>query len=291
MWKKVWPYILYPLMIAMGLLFLLYPLVSNYRYEQKQDTVLAQYESISQDSTLLTARKNALEQARAYNAQLASGVVSLADPFRTATLPLADGSQRSVLDLDGTGVIASLKIASLDLLLPVYYGTDAESLKSGIGVLEGSSLPVGGAGSHTVLCGHSGLSTAKLFTNLNQLEVGDVFSLSVLGEHLYYQVDRIQTVLPDGVEALAIDPAQDYCTLLTCTPYGVNTHRLLIRGVRIDPPEATEADEVTTEDAPQMSTWVKEYLFSLGASLAVVVVFFVLSQLLAALWRRHRSLS
>ena len=264
-------------------------MISNYLYAQRQDGVIERYETLAQDTALDETRKKALEAARKYNRQLASGVVSLEDPFLTATTPEKDGTQSSILDITGTGVIATLEVPALNLELPVYYGTDSETLEHGIGVLEISSLPVGGEGTHTVLCGHSGLSSARLFADLEELEASDQFYIDVLGETLAYEVAQISTVLPEDLSQLAIDPQADYCTLLTCTPYGVNTHRLLVRGVRTElPTETDEAADTAEESAP--SVWLKEYLTSLAVSLLVVIIFFVLGQLIAAAWRRYRRL-
>lgn len=251
--------------------------------------MIQKYESLAQDTALSETWKRALETARKYNCQLASGVVSLEDPFLTATTPAADGTQSSILDITGTGVIATLEVPALNLELPVYYGTDSETLEHGIGALEISSLPVGGEGTHTVLCGHSGLSSAKLFSDLEEMNVGDRFYLEVLGETLVYEVDQISTVLPEDLSQLAIDPQADYCTLLTCTPYGVNTHRLLVRGVRTELPANTVEVSADAKEVVS-SVWLKEYLTSLAISVVVVLVFFVLGQLLAAAWRWHRRL-
>lgn len=287
--KRVIVPIGYVLAVLLGFALLSYPMISNYLYEQRQDGVIERYETLAQDTALDETRKKALEAARKYNRQLASGVVSLEDPFLTATTPEKDGTQSSILDITGTGVIATLEVPALNLELPVYYGTDSETLEHGIGVLEISSLPVGGEGTHTVLCGHSGLSSAKLFSDLEEMHVGDRFYLEVLGEMLAYEVDQISTVLPEDLSQLAIDPQEDYCTLLTCTPYGVNTHRLLVRGVRTElPTETDEAADTTEESAP--SVWLKEYLTSLAVSALVVIVFFLLGQLIAAAWRRYRRL-
>ena len=205
--------------------------------------------------------------------------MSLQDPFLTPTVVDEDGSRRSLLDVTGTGVIATLDIPTLSLTLPVYYGTEAETLEKGVGVLEISSLPVGGKGTHTVLCGHSGLSTAKLFSDLELLKEGDRFSINVMGDTLTYMVDQITTVLPEDLSQLEIDPEQDYCTLLTCTPFGINTHRLLVRGTRI---ETSEIQQETEMDAPEptvQSVWVREYVkaivIGVSAVLAVVVAVYV----------------
>ena len=141
---------------------------------------------------------------------------------------------RSLLNVTSDGIMAYIKIPKIDINLPIYHSVDSAVLQVAIGHLEGSSLPVGGEGVHTVLSGHRGLTSAKLFTHLDELEIGDAFSITVLGETLNYTIDNIDTVLPEEMDGLAIEEDKDYCTLVTCTPYGVNTHRLLVRGVRTD---------------------------------------------------------
>ena len=169
----------------LGLGLILYPVVSNSLYDARQDGVIRNYQTQIVSSQEVTIA-HALESARAYNRQLATGVLSLHDPFLSPTTADEDGDQRSLLDVTGTGVIATLDIPALALTLPVYYGTEAETLEHGIGVLEISSLPVGGENTHSVLCGHSGLSTAKLFSDLELLKLGDRFSIDVLGDVLTY---------------------------------------------------------------------------------------------------------
>lgn len=150
--------------------------------------------------------------------------------------PSEDESEwyRSLLNVTSDGIMAYIKIPKIDINLPIYHSVDSAVLQVAIGHLEGSSLPVGGEGVHTVLSGHRGLTSAKLFTHLDELEIGDAFSITVLGETLNYTIDNIDTVLPEEMDGLAIEEDKDYCTLVTCTPYGVNTHRLLVRGVRTD---------------------------------------------------------
>ena len=269
----------YVLAGLLGLGLILYPLLSNSLYDARQDGVLEEYQAQAETAQTEAERIALLETARQYNRQLETGILSLQDPFLTPTVVDEDGSQRSLLDVTGTGVIATLDIPTLSLTLPVYYGTEAETLEKGIGVLEISSLPVGGKGTHTVLCGHSGLSTAKLFSDLELLKEGDRFSINVMGDTLTYMVDQITTVLPEDLSQLEIDPDQDYCTLLTCTPFGINTHRLLVRGIRI---ETSEIQQETEMDAPEptvQSVWVREYVkaivIGVSAVLAVVVAVYV----------------
>ena len=172
------------------------------------------------------------KEAAAYNAQ--HKVNNPTDPFKAKnekyikTHPYDD-----LLNPNGDGVMGELEIPKIKVDLPIFHGTGPEALQRGCGHLMGTSLPVGGKGTHAVLSAHRGLPSAKLFTDLDQIQTGDQFYLHILDRILAYQVDQILTVQPDQSEALAIDPNQDYCTLVTCTPYGVNTHRLLVRGHRV----------------------------------------------------------
>ena len=151
-----------------------------------------------------------------------------------------------VLDVTGTGIMGYVNIPKIAVSLPIYHGTDPAVLEIAVGHIEGSSLPVGGKGTHCVISGHRGLPSAKLFTDIDRLKEGDTFQLQVLNRTLTYEVDQIRIVLPDQLEDLAIDPDKDYCTLVTCTPYGVNTHRLLVRGHRI---KEEQTDFVVSADA------------------------------------------
>ena len=152
-------------------------------------------------------------------------------------------------DVSGNGIMAYIEIPSLNITIPIYHGTDKEILQIGIGHIEGTSLPVGGYGTHCAVSGHRGLTSSKLFTDIDQMAEGDVFMIYVLGETLTYQVDQIRIVLPDDLNDLKIESDKDYCTLTTCTPYGINTHRLLIRGHRIP---NNDVDGLVVEDAKQI---------------------------------------
>ena len=279
----------YMLAGLLGLGLILYPLLSNSLYDARQDGVLEEYQAQAETAQTEAERIALLETARQYNRQLETGVLSLKDPFLTPTVVDEDGSQRSLLDVTGTGVIATLDIPALSLTLAVYYGTEAETLEKGVGVLEISSLPVGGKGTHTVLCGHSGLSTAKLFSDLELLKEGDRFSIDVLGDTLTYEVDQISTVLPEDLSQLEIDPEQDYCTLLTCTPFGINTHRLLVRGTRMETSEPLQETEEKTAESPVQSVWVKEYLKSLVIGLVVVLLVIVMICVISAVRKGRRA--
>ena len=254
-----------------GLGLILYPLVSNYLYDRRQDGVVLSYQTSVADVYSESRRRHALARAEAYNRQLLTKA--------------GDQSEaESLLDITGTGVIATVEIPSLNLTLPVYFGTDTETLERGVGLWEQSSLPVGGEGTHSVLCGHSGLSTTKLFSDLTLMETGGCFSINVLGEVLTYQVDQITTVLPEDLSQLAIVPGEDYCTLLTCVPYGINTHRLLVRGKRMENPSA---EPQTLEAEPVQSVWVREYIHSVFLGLVVVLCCVVVSLIIHAVRRRR----
>ena len=288
--NQTWLWLLAYLMAGcVGLLLLLYPLISNELYENRQDGVIQEYTTIVTDTKQDQALSDTLAAARSYNQQLATGILDADDPFLVPVLPTEDSTQKSILDVSGNGVIATLSIPKLALELPVYYGTDGETLEHGIGTLEVSSLPVGGVGTHSVLCGHSGLSSAKLFSDLSLMELGDTFYIDGLGERLAYEVDQIRTVLPGDVSQIAIDPAQDYCTLLTCTPIGQNTHRLLVRGTRVEYVEEMEPETPVTQEEPLRSVWLSEYLTSVFVSLCVVVVLAVVLLVVHFVRRRRRT--
>ena len=223
------------LILFAGLSLLLYPTVSDYWNSLHQSRVIAGY--TGQLAALPQADRQRLwADAQAYNQALQekSNPFFLTQAEQTAYAGLLDAAQN--------GVMGYLEIPSLDCRLPIYHGTDEAVLQVGVGHLEGSSLPVGGPGTHCVLSGHRGLPSARLFTDLDRLQPGDGFTLHVLEETLSYEVDQIRIVEPQQLEELAIQPGEDYCTLVTCTPYGINTHRLLVRGRRVsDRPQAAQA--------------------------------------------------
>ena len=230
------------LVFVAGLSLLLYPTVSDYWNSFHQSRVVMSY--TEQVARLDTADyQSAREAAQAYNA-------TLPETHNRFYMPdEARAVYDSLLNVTGTGVMATLEIPDLGVNLPVYHGTSEAVLQVALGHVEGSSLPVGGAGTHCVISGHRGLPSAKLFSNLDQLAVGDVFLLRVLDETLTYQVDQILVVEPEDMEPLAIFPGEDYCTLVTCTPYGINSHRLLVRGTRIETEEAVAVVHVTSDAA------------------------------------------
>lgn len=182
----------------------------------------------------------------------------------------------SLLDPDGTGVMGYLEIPKISLRLPIYHGTGDAALQKGIGHLAGTSLPVGGSGTHCVLSGHRGLPSALLFTDLDQLETGDTFTLYVLDQRLSYQVDQILVVEPEDVSTLAPEDGKDYVTLVTCTPYGVNTHRLLVRGSRIEDTQEPVPEVTNLQVAAKAFGWKGKLLLALLGLGAVWIAVHVL---------------
>lgn len=225
-------------LFLVGLSVLLYPTISDYVNQKHQSAAIAAYEE--QAAALSKADNSALfAAAEAYNKKLAE------DHSLFYTPDEIDGYEQT-LDISGTGIMGYVSIETLHMRLPIYHGTDAAVLEIGCGHLKGSSLPVGGESTHCVLSAHRGLPSAKLFTSLDKLEKGDTFTITVLNRVLTYEVDQISIVLPTETEALQIEDGQDYCTLMTCTPYGINSHRLLVRGRRVATKEDRTA-HITSE--------------------------------------------
>lgn len=212
-----------------GLALLLYPTISDHVNEMTQTRVIQSYNEIT-GSLSEDDQQKAIDAARQYNRKLAAQNDAIYSPW---SVP----GYYETLDITGTGIMGYITIEKIKVELPIYHDVDENVLQIAVGHLPGTSLPVGGKGTHAVLSGHRGLPSAKLFTDLDKLEVGDVFYITVLSEVMTYQVDQIKTVSPHNVEDLLIDPNEDYCTLFTCTPYGVNTHRMLVRGRRIETKE------------------------------------------------------
>lgn len=243
------------LLFLFSLCVVAYPFVSNYLADRRQGSIVLQYDEAVEvaENTEISA---GLEAARAYNTSLANGQENIAD-------------YDTLLNLNGNGMMGIITIPSISVDLPIYHGT--QSLELGALHLQGTSLPIGGPSTHCVISAHSGMSSQKMFTDLDQLMVGDMFYLKVYGETLAYEVDQILTVLPDNTESLMIVQGEDYCTLLTCTPYGVNTHRLLVRGHRIAyEPDAAAEDEQTPVSIKR-STWMQQYLRGILCGVGIVV--------------------
>ena len=252
------------LLLLAGVSLLLYPSLSDYWNSMHQTRAIASYaETVSQ---LDTAQYDEMwKAAQNYNRSLAQRETAFA----------LTGEQKaayeSLLDVSGLGVMGYIEIPEIDCSLPIYHGTEESVLQVAVGHLEWSNLPVGGEGTHCVLSGHRGLPSAKLFTNLDKLAVGDTFLLRVLDEVLTYEVDQILIVEPEQVDALGIVPGEDYCTLVTCTPYGINTHRLLVRGHRVEnTPEAARMH--VTADATQFDPLLVAPVLAIPVLLLLLII-------------------
>ena len=245
---------------ALGLM--LYPLVGELLSERYHSDVETTYTAAiaDADDAELTAQQQAAEQ---YNSML-SGTAAITEGGASApSFPYAEHPTVG-------GVMAYVDIPKINVYLPVQHGTDAETLERAVGHVVGTSLPVGGSSTHAVLSAHSGMASSKLFSDIDQLAVGDMLYIHVLGEVLAYKVDAINTVLPTDTSLLQIENGKDYVTLVTCTPFGVNTHRLLVRGHRI--PYTPEQATAAAVEKPAASSWTQHYLTGLGISLSVVAV-------------------
>lgn len=245
---------------ALGLLF--YPLAGELLYEKYHSDVETAYTAAIEDTdtTELTAQREAAQQ---YNAML-SDTATVTEGGASAP-PLAYAQQLTV-----GGVMAYVDIPKINVYLPVQHGTDADTLERAVGHVVGTSLPVGGISTHAVLSAHSGLASSKLFSDIDQLAVGDMFYIHVLGEVLAYKVDAIHTVLPTDTSRLQIEDGKDYVTLATCTPFGINTHRLLVRGHRVPYTPEQEAEAAETQKAA--SSWTRHYLTGLAIGIGAAAV-------------------
>ncbi|MFR5748120.1 MAG: class C sortase [Thomasclavelia spiroformis] len=255
---------------CVGLIISLYPLISNIYSRRNQIQVINDYtEDIKEIDTKQIAKE--LELANAYNRKLNQTIV-LTDPFDPSAIDMADDAYYDILNYTDDGVMAYINIPKIDVNLPIYHGTDSEHMLKGVGHLVGTSFPVGGVDTHAVLSAHSGLSTAELFTNLADLKKGDLFYIHVLDDVLAYEVDKINVVKPDETNDLKIVPGQDYVTLVTCTPYGINSHRLLVRGHRVeyDPDLEKQESKKANNDV-----WFKEYIKSIVSGIGIIVLIII----------------
>lgn len=262
--RKTLGNILTVLLILFGIGAILYPTLSDYWNRRFQSTGEAHYEE-SVNALDMEERQRMWDEAVAYNEGLLSAHRGVDPEYMPA--------YEDVLSLTDQGIMCTLHIPKIDLHATVRHGTDDGMLQTNIGHMPSSSMPVGGKGSHCALVGHRGLPSAMLFTELDALEEGDIFILDTLDVKLGYEVDQILTVLPHETEALALDPEQDLCTLITCTPYGVNSHRLLVRGHRVELSDA-EIQRYVAEDPMR----IEPFFIMLALAIVILIVFFILSR-------------
>ena len=266
--KKHISTIIIALIFLAGLGFLLYPTVSNLWNRAHQSHAIATYTK-QVEKLDDSQNKEMLKAARKYNKSL----LKKSDHWK---LSKKDKKRyESLLDVSVTGIMGYIEVPKIDCSLPIYHGTDEGALQIAIGHLEGSSLPVGGKSTHCVLSGHRGLPSARLFTDLDQMEEGDVFVLNVLGRKLAYEVDQIKVVLPDEMSDLEIVQGKDLCTLVTCTPYGINTHRLLVRGHRTKYIEETVVRVQKEAEKKETGIWL---LAGGGAVFLIIIIIVVVKR-------------
>lgn len=283
--RKITVIVMAAVMFLLALGMTLYPVISNYVNEKYASEIHTAYEEVIQqaDNTALVEAK---ELAIAYNESITPGAAE--EAYSQAALIEASVDYDNQLDIAGNGIMGYIEIPKISVNLPIYHGTGNDSLDRGVGHLLGSSLPVGGESTHSILTGHSGMASRKMFTDLEQLGIEDVFYLHVLDETLAYQVVEINVVLPNDTTYLGIRSGEDLCTLVTCTPYGVNTHRLLVRGSRIPYEEAQELTEKVMQAEEIVSSWEQQYIRGIAIGLIVVLVIVLLTAYLAPTWRKWR---
>lgn len=270
-------------LLALGLT--LYPVVSNYYNQRHQSQIQTAYrEVLAQTDT--TELKRIREQAAAYNAAITPGAAE--EAYTQESILTASKNYVNQLDLGGTGIMGYVEIPKISVNLPIYHGTGNDALDRGTGHLLGSSLPVGGESTHAIITGHSGMASQKMFTDLEQLQEGDVFYLRVLDEVLAYRVDAIHTVLPHDTTYLGIVPGEDLCSLVTCTPTGINTHRLLVQGTRIpyEPVQEVE-DTVLSPEQKVVSHWEDQYWLGIRLGLVAMVSMVLLLNVLLYLRKKN----
>lgn len=264
------------LVILLGAGAAAYPLIASINNEHTQSLVQTEYEEKLQqlDTSEIDA---ALAAAREYNKTISTVQIEDINKIKADLPPYED-----LLNLANNGIMGYIMIPAINIDLPIYHGTTGAAMEKGAGHMEGTSLPVGGVGTHAVISAHSGMASAKLFTDLDKLELGDMFFITVCNQKLAYEVDNIAVVEPTDIDLIRIDTQQDYVTLLTCTPYGVNTHRLLVRGHRVEMAEEAIA-EVEEKAKPEGSTWIEKYeqgiligiAIFLGLLLIALLVYFI----------------
>jgi len=278
------------LIVLFGFALLLYPFISNYMFEKSAGSTIESYKKQSKTYDQKQKEK-ALKEAKEYNQDLTRSAVQLTDPFKAKKSDGETMVYNNILNLDQSGVMGYLEIPCISVNLPIYHGTDAEILERGVGHLAASSLPIGGKSTHSILTGHTGLSSAKLFTDLTEMKKEDLFFIHVLDRTLAYKVDQISVVRPEDTRKLQIVKGKDYVTLVTCTPYGVNDHRLLVRGVRT---KYVKKQRSSIRPRNQDSQWMRTYKKAIAIGLMIVTALILLGKVFQKLHRKkteHRQIN
>lgn len=264
-----------PILLLAGILVLLYPVFATQYNNQRQERIASEFSAVAEQAGP-DAVAESLRRADEYN--LKASESPILDPWLDAQRPGTAQYQDYLSQLNLNDVMATIKIPSIDVNLPIYHGTDTATLDKGIGHLFGTALPVGGESTHTVLTGHTGLGNATMFDQLTSVKMGDYFYIETAGRHLKYQVTDIRVVLPHETESLNKVEGKDLATLITCTPYGVNTHRLLVTGERVPMDEAAVAAEAAQVKGSVMKPWMIAVLASVAVILAVAGILWLRSR-------------
>ncbi|MCQ4021706.1 MULTISPECIES: class C sortase [unclassified Ruminococcus] len=283
--KKVITVIIFIVLMAIGIGIIGYPLASNFLMSMNSDSEVQTYLSAASNLDSEEYDKQ-LALAQEYNDSL-KGNYNIGDPFGKEIE--TDDEYYDLLNIDGTSVMACIEIPALKIKYPIYHGTSDDVLNKGIGHMRNTSLPIGGKGTHTVLTGHTGLSNAKLFTDIDKLEEEDVFYIYVMNQTLAYSIDQIKVVEPSDTSDLKIDDENDYVTLVTCTPYGLNTHRLLVRGTRIP---YVESKKEAQPSRVEKSTYNEEYMSAIiigGLVMTGILFIYVLIKIVLRICRKRKN--
>ena len=264
-----------PILLLAGILVLLYPVFATQYNNQRQERIASEFSAVAEQAGP-DAVAESLRRADEYN--LKASESPILDPWLDAQRPGTAQYQDYLSQLNLNDVMATIKIPSIDVNLPIYHGTDTATLDKGIGHLFGTALPVGGESTHTVLTGHTGLGNATMFDQLTSVKMGDYFYIETAGRHLKYQVTDIRVVLPHETESLNKVEGKDLATLITCTPYGVNTHRLLVTGERVPMDEAAVAAEAAQVKGSVMKPWMIAVLASVAVILTVAGILWLRSR-------------
>lgn len=261
------------LFILIGTIIFLYPTVSNYLAEKNQVEIIREYEEmiVQIDENQINEE---MQKAKTYNENLSGEPVH--DPFVEGSGYALPENYKEVLNLSEDGVMAYIEIPKISVYLPIYHGTSNEVLEKGVGHIQSTSIPIGGISTHSVLTGHTGLPSAELFTRLDELVVGDIFYIHVLNEVLTYKIYETKVILPDEIDELQITSGRDLVTLVTCTPYGVNTHRLLVKAERTEYEEyVTDEKEINTDNSNSENKEEKNYYIEgikIGILIFIVII-------------------
>lgn len=271
------------LLFLIGLSILLYPTFSNLWNTWRNAQLISEYSQSIQE--IPEADYSEMwEAAREYNRQHTENVIMDVFDEENEKEYEMPHSYDVLLNPSGNGVMGYINIPKINIQLAIYHGVGEHALENGVGHIEGTSLPIGGESTHAVLSAHRGLPQAKLFTDLDQMEEGDLFFITVLDQKIAYQVDQIKTVLPEEVDDLAIVKGEDYCTLVTCTPYGVNSHRMLVRGRRVELPQEEEGQNSETQQKQAVWLGLEERTL-----LAGIMVFLLLTGFFAIIFRKKKE--